>query len=78
MQHVSSSPEFHQWIYRLPLHGGMFKNTFWKLWFLGLDQTPFFFKNKLYYQVLENSRNQTHTSLRGSATCLLHGTTDLY
>jgi len=78
MQHVSSSPEFHQWIYCLPLHDGMFKNTFWKLWFLGLDQTPFFFKNKLYYQVLENSRNQTHTSLRGSATCLLHGTTDLY
>jgi hypothetical protein len=28
MQHVSSSPEFHQWIYRLPLHDGMFKNTF--------------------------------------------------
>jgi len=29
-------------------------------------------------QVLGNSRNQTHTNLRGSATCLHHGATDLY
>jgi hypothetical protein len=26
----------------LPLHDGIFKNTFWELWFLGLDQTPSF------------------------------------
>jgi hypothetical protein len=28
--------------------------------------------------VLGNSRTQTHTNLRGSATCLLHGATVLY
>ena len=30
----------------LPLHDGMFKNTFWELWFLGLDQTPFFSRTR--------------------------------
>jgi hypothetical protein len=28
--------------------------------------------------LLGNSRTQTHTNLRGSATCLLHGATGLY
>ena len=29
-------------------------------------------------QLLGHSSNQTHTNLRGSATCLLHGATGLY
>jgi hypothetical protein len=29
-------------------------------------------------RVLGHSSNQTHTNLRGSATCLLHGATGLY
>ena len=37
-----------------------------------------FFKNKLLYQLLGYSSNQTHTNLRGSATCLLRGATSLY
>jgi hypothetical protein len=44
--------------YLPPLHYGIFKNTFWKLLFLSLDQTPSFFKNKLWYQLLGNSRNK--------------------
>jgi len=44
----------------------------------GFGSNTFFFKNKLWYQLLGNSRNQTHTNLRGSATYVLHGATGLY
>jgi hypothetical protein len=32
----------------------------------------------IYIYMLGYSRNQTHTNLHGSATCLLHGATGLY
>jgi hypothetical protein len=50
----------------------------WRTLIFEFGSNTLFFKNKLSYQLLGNSRTQTHTNLRGSATCLLHGATGLY
>jgi len=44
----------------------------------GLHELKRYLEKFGYLKLLGNSRTQTHTNLRGSATCLLHGATVLY
>jgi hypothetical protein len=50
----------------------------WRTLIFEFGSNTLFVKNKLWYQLLGHSSNQTHTNLRGSASCLLHGATGLY
>jgi hypothetical protein len=78
MQHIGSSPEFHQWISLVFPYTMVCSKHVLRTLISGFGSNTLFFKNRLWYQLLGNSRNQTLINLRGSATCLLHGATSLY